>query len=32
MPLLSVTIFEGTKLTTVFQLVYSQIGNSSSAL
>jgi len=31
-PLLSVTIFKDTKLTTLFELVYSQFGNSSSAL
>jgi len=31
-PLLSVTIFKDTKLTTLFELVISQFGNSSSAL
>ena len=31
-PVLFVTIFKGTNLTTLFELVYSQFGNSSSAL
>jgi len=30
--LLSGTIFKGTKLTSLFELIYSQFGNSSSAL
>jgi len=31
-PLLPVPIFKDTKLTSLFELVYSQFGNSSSAL